>query len=331
MGVELPTILLVAPFKSAELRVGQYLSPPLGIYRIASYLKKKGITVRVIDCNLEGEDKFSETIKETHFDIIGFSLLYSTLKNDIRLMYSAIELSPDSLLIAGGQGAVFSIDFLLKNTPLDIIVKGFGEYTLSNMLDNFFSEGSLKDRFGHINSIAFKDGKNIHHTELLENYTPDMFKGISMSFDFDFVPYEKYWEFMEEYYSAEHLSMMRNENMLKTIRLITSSSCLMGCSFCSSTNFLKTAISSPQKLHSLSADEILSLIRKAKQAHPGVTAFYFCDDDFLQRRKRVAELCDLLARDSEFRNITFFCLSRIDRVDSNLLEKLNKANFKFII
>ena len=112
-------ILLVGPYKNSELRIGQYLSPPLGIYRIKSYIEKNSSSiVEVIDVDLKGRKFLFDSLKKNKYSIIGFSLLQPTLKNDLPLIHEVKTLSPDSLLIAGGQGAVFNYELLLKETPI---------------------------------------------------------------------------------------------------------------------------------------------------------------------------------------------------------------------
>jgi len=325
-------ILLISPFKNESLRVGQYLSPPFGLYRIASYLNNAlGIEAKIFDPDLKGINELYYLIKNEKFDIIGFSLLQPTLKNDVPLICSVKEISPNSLLIAGGQGAVFNINLLMNNSPLDIIVKGFGEFPLEEITKNFSKKGTLMEKFGQIKGISIKTGKEIHHTLPIPAYTQEQFEKISIDFDFSKVPYEEYWKFMEKVYSEEHLKIMKNENMIYTIRLVSSSHCPMGCSFCSSTNFLDNATCSKQRVVSLKAEHMFNLIKNARTVHPKVKAFYFCDDDFLQDKGRINEFCDLLERDPEFKNITFFCLSRPDRTEPEILNKMYKNGFKFLI
>ncbi len=91
-------ILLVSPFKNENLRVGQYFSPPYGLHRIASYIRKKlGMDVEVFDPDLYGINKLYNLIESEKFDIIGFRLLQPTRKNHISVIYSISRLAPKSL------------------------------------------------------------------------------------------------------------------------------------------------------------------------------------------------------------------------------------------
>lgn len=325
-------ILLVSPFKNENLRIGQYLSPPFGLYRIASYLNKKfDINVEVFDPNILRINELYDLVKNKKFDIIGFSLLQPTLKNDIPLIHSINKTSPSSLLIAGGQGAVFNSHFLLNQVPLQIIAKGFGEFALEDIIKNFSKQGTLIQRFGEIKGLIIKDDSKIYDTEPISPYTPELFREISLAFDFSKVPYEEYWAFMEQVYTKEHLKIMKNENMLHTIRIVTSSHCPMKCKFCSSTNFLDNATGCRQRVILLEPEDILEMMKKAMLSHKNIQAFYFCDDDFLQDKERTYKFCSLVEEDRGFKGIIFYCLSRPDRVDSELLKKMHAVGFRFII
>lgn len=314
-------ILLSGPFKNGKLRVGQYFSPPLGIYRIKSFIEKKTCcTVDVVDIDLKGKEYFFSTLKRNKYDIIGFSILQPTFKNDIKMIYEAKKLSPHSLIIAGGQGAVFNHRLILDKTPVSAVVKGFGEFALLGIINN---PGRLKETKG----LYIKENNRIIDT-CREPYDYEEFREISLSFDFKKVPYEEYWKQMEKFYTKRHLQIMKNEDFLYTIRVMTSSHCPRKCVFCSSTNFLDNLNCKAQQRIALNAEDIYSLVKNALKSHPKCRAIYFNDDDFLFDKERIRKLCLLL---KNIHGISYFCLSRIDNADENLLRLMKNAGFKLII
>ncbi|MDD4353971.1 MAG: radical SAM protein [Candidatus Nanoarchaeia archaeon] len=313
-------ILLVGPYKKSELRIGQFLAPPLGIYRLKSYIEKNSnYLVDIIDLDLKGENYFFEKIKNNNYSIIGFSLLQPTLKNDLPLINKVKNLCPESILIAGGQGAVFNHELLFNKTPLTAVIKGFGEFTLLELLKN--------NSWEKIKGLYLKKGSKIIDTGFIPEFTPEQFREVSIGFDFEKVPYEEYWNFMEQYYTYDHLELMKNQNMLHTIRIMTSSHCPRKCVFCSSTNFLDNSCKIQKRL-ALNADEIYSLILNAIKAHPKCKAIYFNDDDFLFDKERIIKLCSNL---KNINGISFFCLSRIDNYDEKMISLMKSVGFKFII
>lgn len=324
-------ILLISPYKNEPLRVGQYLAPPIGIYRIKSYLKKKiACDVDVYDPNLDSIEGLENLVAKKRYDIIGFSVLHPTLKNDMLLMDKLRLLSPGPLFVAGGQGAAFNHALLLKKPHIDLIIRGFGELPMLEISKRLSSKGSLIERFGDIPGLIFLYDKKLFFTKSPLKCSNDDFKEISMSFDFKDVLFEKYWEYMEQVYQEKDLFMMKNDGMLRTIRLMTSSHCPKGCSICSSTNFLNFE-GKPVSPLMLDYEEILILIEKALEFHPQTTSIYFCDDDFIQDKKRVIGLCNKIQFSEKLKKINFSCLTRVDRLDDELLLSLKSANFKFII
>lgn len=297
-------VLLIGPY-NRELRSGQFLAPPLGVYRLASNLKGKA-EVDVVDPSLDALEAYIR-LSEKRYDIIGHSVLHTTLPNDIQMIFDAHQLQPQALQIAGGQGASFNHQ-LFQKTPVNIVARGTGEAQL---------ESIIKDK--PIESIAglYVNGQptpNLNGTNFTE---------ISMNIDFSMIPYERYWGEMSGRYD---LKAMKNEGMLRTVRLMTSNYCPMGCSFCSSTNFLNDAAGSRQKIKQLTPPEILYLMKNAVESHPETEAFYFNDDDFLISRQRADEFCSMM----ENMDYNLMCMGRVDDVDKNLLKKMKHAGFKII-
>lgn len=325
-------ILLIAPYNPSGLRIGQFLAPPLGIYRISSFIEKFTNTIcRVYDPNLSGITKLKEIVKTNDFKFIGFSVLHTTLENDIKLIFKLHELSPCSILIAGGQGAVFNSKILLLHTPIKIIVRGFGELSLIRMLKQFNKEKPLK-QFISIPGLTMKTAeKSIISTPVKAPYTLKDFHNISLSLNFKKIPYEKYWDYMKRIYTTQDLVIMKNENLLYTIRLFTTSHCPVGCIFCSSTNFLDGMGAKKHPVLLLSPKDVIILIKKAIRSHPNVTSFFFNDDNFLLNTNRVYQICNRIKAEPSFDKLSFFCLGRVDNIDPIILNKMKKSNFKLII
>lgn len=312
-------VLLIGPY-NPEIRTGQFLAPPLGIYRIASYLENKGVAhVDVIDPNLD-YDKLYNKLDSTQYDLIGHSILHPTFKEDLKLIFNVNDKQPEALKVVGGQGASFNYKELLIKTPIKIVVRGFGEKQLENIL---MTDGDFSDISG---LYLEREGKP-YSTKLLDKLIEEEFRTISR-INFRNLPYERYWKYITNQYSEEHLKVMRNEGMLKTIRLITSNYCPMGCTFCSSTNFLNEGSKSIQKFLQLPANDIINLMKEAVKSHPETEAFYFNDDNFMLNRERVEKFCELAKGLDKQYNL--MCMGRVDNVDYDILNKMKNVGFKTI-
>ena len=315
-------VLLIGPYNPTQIRTGQYLAPPLGLYRISSYLEKKGLaTVDVVDPTLNYQ-KVIQKLKEKQYDVIGHSILHPTLEEDLRLVWKTHKIAPSSLQLAGGQGASFNFKDILTKTPIKAVVRGFGEYPLEEILKNYPEINNVKGL--HLN----QDGK-IVSTNLLERMTLEEFQEISFDTDFSKIPYQEYWEFMGKQYDEQYIRTMKNEGTVKTIRLMVSSHCPFRCQHCSATNFLNDATGKSQKLLFLEPKEIISIMNQAKKFHPNTESFYFVDDNFLLLGKeKLFEFCELTSKLDKKYNLMF--LGRVDDIDRDILNEMKKANFKRI-
>jgi UDP-N-acetylglucosamine pyrophosphorylase/radical SAM superfamily enzyme YgiQ (UPF0313 family)/uncharacterized protein YjlB len=340
-----PSLLLVAPFENKELKAGSFLAPPLGIYRLANYLRLFGFKVDIFDPNLKGgKEKGAETLRnfvekqnaQGGYDFIGFSTYEPTLENDIELAKELKRISGDSIFIAGGEGAFYNSEKLLKHdSPFSVVYKGFSEFSMLDTLvlymqsgrNGFYDTDETQKIDGTI--VKFKNNKIVTMPPQPMT-TKDDYKVISLFFDSTIVPYEDYWSYMETLYGneTEKASLHIDIDAVKTVRLITSSHCPMGCTFCSSTHFIED--SAGVKHHpvlSLTPHEIIEILKNIKRHQPGVRTVFFNDDDFMIYPRRVQELCDLIKEEPTINKLRFIALGRIDKVDRKLLQTMREAGF----
>lgn len=284
--------LLIGP-DNPVTRTGQFLAPPLGCYRIASWC---GEDVDVCDPNIDSLD----AALSHPYDIIGVSMLHPTLERDITTAHLAHERQPDALLIAGGQGAGFNSRLLLEKTPIRLVARDYGEATLAALLDGCDPD----DAPGAMTLTA-------------TNRSHRYFQSYAMGFDFSRVPFERYWERVANRYDDTWQQSMGVRGQMRTIRMMTSNYCPVGCTFCSSTNF----IDGP--LEQLSAGQIIEQMRVAASAHPAVESFYFNDDDFLLDRRRRESFLEMVTG----MPYNLMCMGRVTDVDEGLLSRMHDAGF----
>ncbi|MDD5438979.1 MAG: hypothetical protein PHS37_02200, partial [Candidatus Omnitrophica bacterium] len=122
--------LLVAPYGGGLKEV----SPHKGVERIAHYLIRnmEGTDCRVYNPNLGSPDELYALVGREKFDMIGFSYMEVTLKNDMEILINTRKkcLNQDAVVIVGGP-AIASESFpygeFFSKLPIDIFVKGPGE------------------------------------------------------------------------------------------------------------------------------------------------------------------------------------------------------------
>ncbi|MCK4462990.1 MAG: cobalamin-dependent protein [Candidatus Omnitrophica bacterium] len=289
---------------------GVVLAPSLGLHRLAGYLRKRDIFVDVLDPNL-GNPK--PVISNGDFDIIGFSPTHHTLEYDMALAYYAQKVNPNVLLIAGGIEATFNFRQIFDISPISIIIIGEGE----NPLLDICRGKNIRD----IKGLYFRDGEDVKFTGYRSVFSQEEFNKVSMNIDFRHIPYETYWD---------HLEDRKNVPGKHTLRLFTANRCPLGCSFCSSTNFLNYSSGCPASVAFLSPSNITRLIKEGVRYHPSTDSVFFNDDSFTLNRKRVAEFCLLAKKDKILASVKYLCLSKVEDMSRSLLEIMAQAGFVLI-
>ena len=326
----MPKVLLIGSYMDDKLRPGLFRAPQLGLHRIASYLEAFGIEVDVYDVLLDGEEGLTEMVKEKHYEFIGFNVLHPALEYTLNVMEKIRRVSPDSVFVAGGQGASFNHELLITKTPADIVTKAFGEFAMLDMVTGYSPELETDQFMGQRGLYVKSPDGNAVDTGQVTPYTQDDLSVVSLALDFQKIPYERYWETVAKAYSPRHLKMMKATSTKNTIRLFTGTHCPMNCSFCSSTNFLNYACGKVQKVRMLTAEDIALLMNRSIRAHPEVDSFYFNDDNFMIDERRVREFCDIVDKDFATKNLKFICMSRADTVNTEILRRMKRSGFSTV-
>jgi radical SAM superfamily enzyme YgiQ (UPF0313 family) len=109
----------------------------------------------------------------------------------------------------------------------------------------------------------------------------------------------------------------------------------MGCTFCSSTNFLHAAQGSTARIRRLDADECLEMMRRIVAAVPGVRTIIFQDDIFVfTKDDRILPLCAGIvegkAKGDLPPELQFISTNRIDAMNPERLAAMRSAGFRVL-
>jgi hypothetical protein len=153
------------------------------------------------------------------------------------------------------------------------------------------------------------------------------------------MPYEAYWDRLEAAYRVGGLPTKAAREAalaeIRSVRLITLNYCPMGCTFCSSTNFLHEAQGSVASIARLDAEECLAMIKRIVTTHPHVRTIIFQDDIFVfSRDRRVLPLCEGIVAAKEAgelpRDLQFISTNRIDAMTPERLDAMRRAGFRVL-
>lgn len=333
-----PGFLLVGPY---DPHGGEYtfLAPPLGVWRLAGVLTAAGIRAEVFDPNCcEGApaEELERKLREGGWDVVGVSTTGMTLRFDLELAHLARRVLPKSVIVAGGMEATFKPDLMFRLGPFNQVVLGEGEKPLLELARRL-REGEKLDAIpGTAVKSPFGTITRYHQRALSKEELRD---AISKT-PYDKMPYRSYWERLERAYRVGALPAKADREArlaeIRSVRLITLNYCPMGCSFCSSTNFLNAAQGAgAASIARLEPAECMAMIKQIVAAHPEVRTIIFQDDIFVfTQDRRILPLCGLIVEAKDRgeipKDLQFISTNRIDAMNRERLEAMRRAGFRVL-
>jgi radical SAM superfamily enzyme YgiQ (UPF0313 family) len=268
---------------------------PIGLYYLAAQILDAGFEAAILNLAHPGmtdpDAVFAAAVDSQQPDLIGFSVTNPTRFSAMSLARAARQIRPRTVIVFGGPAPTFMADYFFSACPdLDMIVKGEGEQTCLALVQALAGQPGGMDQqnqrdFSRIPGLVFRDGNTVTDTGPAP-LIPDLDRLVHPS----------------RYFAFQHLAMSRG--------------CPGACTFCGSPLFWGTRnvrFHSPEWFF----EEIRTLAGK------GISHFYISDDTFTMDRDRVMALCrKLIPADL---NITWHAISRVDRVDPDLLTMMRKA------
>jgi radical SAM superfamily enzyme YgiQ (UPF0313 family) len=125
-------LLMVSP----RHPIRHWACPPLGALALAQYLDARGFETAVWDCMHDpaaADDNLAQLLKQTRTRVVGLSFLSSQLGEARRLADLIRAVSPDTLIVAGGQHVSAVPE---ERIDADHVVVGEGELALESLLLN---------------------------------------------------------------------------------------------------------------------------------------------------------------------------------------------------
>ncbi|MDD5358539.1 MAG: radical SAM protein [Candidatus Nanoarchaeia archaeon] len=295
-------ILLIAPLTEQYSGIRNYGVPSIGVHRLASFLSSWGNLVMVYDCNIDVKPKdFISVYKPLILEsaIIGISILNDTLADSLEMFIKLRELNPDALLVAGGAEAILNYQEIFDNSDVNIVILGEGEEPMLQLC----CDVPLQDIGG---IITRSRGPEINNKRLW-NYYKDI--------DFLKMGWRQYWQ--------KNWDDNDPNNKDKIVRLVTSSHCNRGCSFCSLTRLHEFSCGKKVKPAFLSGEQIRVLIDRILEQLPETTHIYFVEDSILPTISRIHDFCSALAPYKD--RLKFMVQTETDKVSRDIIKELADA------
>jgi len=267
----------------------------LGLATVAAPLRKQGIKVKIIDLNLEmnPESILNKELKEFSPDYIGISIttpLFELAKFYAKIIKSQLK---DVILIAGGPHPTVLPEDFLKETDFDIVVRGEGDETISEIVRGVKLE-DIKGVSYKMNGKFFSNSKRELVSQLDNLDLPAL----------DLYEIERY----------VHPRFMARRNPVASIE--TSRGCFGRCSFCNKSIFeAKYRMKSPERVIE-EMQYTLSL---------GFREIHIIDDLFTGELNRAKTICEMIIRRGI--DLTWYPRGglRVDRLDKELFALMKKS------
>lgn len=289
-------VLTTAPRAEGDLERGGL--PFLGIGYIGSWLEKYRYEVKITDPHTFNWNinKAVEEILKHNPQAVGVTAGTNNRLKAIELIKELKNKNSDLFIFTGGPHFALTAENALEVVPeIDVVIKGEGEITSQELLDEFQKD---KD-FNKVQGIFYRqNGKIIE--------TPDK------PFEHDIDKFPLNWDLFE----VEKYHRNIDETNIRAIGVISSRGCPNRCAYCVNAAFRKGVfrMRSPIKF----VDEIEYLHKKY-----GFKGFDFWDDTLTISKEHVKRICnEILNRGL---NIKWYARARVNTVDKEMLFLMKKA------
>ncbi len=290
--------VLLAYQSGVSHRDDPYISlVPTGLCYLHASLRSAGYDSLLANFSAWTPAEITRQLRTQTPTLIGISQWTHNRQTSLELARICRTLLPDAIIIMGGGHATFCTDDLLyAGSPVDGVVLGEGEATLSELVSRLSEQRDWRD----IKGIAYRQGDSIVTTparERLENL--------------DLLP-------LPAAYLKESVGM---ELELQAEFIVTTRGCPSHCSFCSSPDFWG------RKVRFRSPEAIVAEISFIRQKF-GLIYFSIRDDTFTADRARVLKFCSLLQERKQY--ILWNCQSRVSAIDEELVTAMKRAGCECI-
>ncbi len=301
----LKIILIKTPYLDI-FQGGEENAFPLGIAYVAAILRNNNYLVRLIDPENQNMnfEQLTAFMTEEKPDIVGITCATVTFKKAKEIASMVKRVSNAKTVLGGIHTSSVPADALLKNCPeFDFITVGEAEFTFLELCDSL-STG--KPTLNDIKGLAYREQDKI----VLTGPRPFFRELDTLPFPArDLLPLHKYT--VPKYiHSGKNAATM-----------VSSRGCPAKCTFCA----VNLVAGYEFRCHSAQrvVAEMEELVTKYR-----IKFIVFWDDTFTINKQRVLDICKLLIEKKL--NVGWFCLSRVNTVDLEMLKAMKKAGCKAI-
>ncbi len=274
-------LLLVANYKTTGYDFYDSAFPPLALEYIAAYVEDL-VEVIILDSKAANLslNQVKEKIEEFKPDLVGLTVPVTSAINNV-LKYAKISKQYGCTTVIGGWHPTLAVEQTLSSPWIDILVRGEGEFTFRELIENGSPE--------NIDGLSYKKNGIIIHNQdrpFIKNLDELRFPARHLVKDYKYKIFNMNCDAIE-----------------------TSRGCPQKCRFCSTPVVYKRSWRSRSVENIIKELEIVSKNKK-------ITDVFFVDDNILVNMKRMGKLCIEIIRGKRDgrikKNLHFFFQGRLD-------------------
>lgn len=272
-------------------------TPNLGLMSIASVLMMHGYKVKIIDFFVENmtASDYVDLLHTWEPSLIGFSVYTRTVPFFNRILKLTKQSGFAGVTVAGGPHPTFNQEELLKDTKVDYVMKGEGEFSFLKLLEhlNYPEQFPLK----YVDGVSY-----VHESTVVIN---EKFKFIEK---LDALP-------------LQPIGLVDADKYSTAFTMITSRGCPGNCIYCSSRSM------SGSKYRMRSAENIICEMVYLKERLKS-DKVVFLDDTFTADQTRFDRYIKLIKQSEH--DFTYRIESRGDALSEKILDALKDTNCNVI-
>lgn len=291
-------ILLILPTMNRFLIRQKAPSIPLGLLAVASYIKAKGHTVKIIDMTVKAEN-IEKHIKSFAPDVVGLSVM-SALASNSAIKVSKAAKRFNKPVVWGGRLPSSLPELCLKEECIDFVVLGEGEITFFELLEAIENGKS----FDNISGVAYTDKQGVHINNCREFADLSAFPIL----DWSLINPNNY---AQRYFLCERM-----------LYSYLSKGCPGKCTFCFNPNYHKSVHRKRPPEHAV--EEIESLIKNYN-----IDGIYFADEFWYPGKEDMQVFFSMIKE----RNLDFVwgCQTRLGTYSKEELQQMYDAGCRWIL
>ncbi len=287
-----------------ETKSPKLVLPSTGILYLASYLKKHGHRVFLIDNEVKNYsiEELLREIERIEPAVIGFGPTTPEFFNCIEIV-RIIKKSFKAKIVFGASHVSALPEETLKDYPeIDFVIRGEGEITMLEFLNAL--ENGNSDYAG-IKGLSFRRDEQIIYNE-----------GRPFIDDIDTLP----WPDRDLMAPEDYLYSVPKKGMRPFGTILTGRGCPYNCSYCYSFfNSRRMRVRNPVDI----VDEIEYCVKKYKHEY-----FVFLDESFSYKKEHVFKICEEMINRKI--SIPWWCMTRANLVTQEIVSIMKKAGCHMI-